>query len=218
MKYLFVRLSCKAEKDRWDEFRKQDPNQIILCGDDTIDSNYKLEGDVLYLKCGDNYGSLPEKMIFTYNSLLLIDKFKDVDRFIKVDSDCTITPKFNNTLHITKNALMEHDYCGQMLSYQNNPPDYVGQYHFNRVPKGSYWDNRTYRGDWGKWADGGCSYILSRKSLECVSKTYGFDDIEKVRTDHIYEDLMMSLILRKYNIVPSKVSIGIKNKHYMHIG
>tara|TARA_B110000967_G_C18594613_1_gene416164 strand:+ start:220 stop:423 length:204 start_codon:yes stop_codon:yes gene_type:complete len=55
------------------------------------------------------------------------------------------------------------------------------------------------------YLDGGSSYILSRRALICVSYEYKFSDIETIRENHIWEDLMIALILKKYHIYPKKI-------------
>lgn len=77
-------------------------------------------------------------------------------------------------------------------------------YHFGRVPKDSYWNNRKYTGKMKPYADGGCSYILSRKAVKEITKQYGFNKLEQVYKDHIYEDMMVGLLLNKVGITPVK--------------
>ena len=71
-------------------------------------------------------------------------------------------------------------------------------YHFGRVPKDSYWNNRKYTGKMKPYADGGCSYILSRKAVKAITNQYGFDKLEQVYRDHIYEDMMVGSVCRRW--------------------
>ena len=112
MKVLFVRVSCQKEKDLWPRLRRHKFHQVIICGDPKLKTNYKLDGDVLYLKCRDGYDGLPEKMIAAFNALLKIEKFNNIDRFLKLDSD----NKLRSSCRINRNeTILNHDYVGQKI-------------------------------------------------------------------------------------------------------
>ena len=54
------------------------------------------------------------------------------------------------------------------------------------------------------YADGGCSYVLSRSALRLITNEYGFDQLDTVYKNHIYEDVMIGLLLKKHNVTPHK--------------
>ena len=56
---------------------------------------------------------------------------------------------------------------------------------------------------------GGQGYILSRKAMKIISNY--FTNIEKIFKNHIYEDVMIALILNEHNIKPVKIKQIIKS-------
>lgn len=200
MKPLLLRVSCQKESHKWKAFGHKTHSQIILCGDPNLKTNYKLENDILYLKCRDTYDALPQKMIAAFNAVLRIPEFKDVDRFIKLDSDNRIRSSFRPN---RDRVIASNHYVGQQIWWMKNKENPRG-YHLGRVPKNSYWHNRKYTGEMKPYADGGCSYILSRKAVREITKQYGFDKLDQVYKEHIYEDMMVGLLLNKVGITPVK--------------
>ena len=200
MNVLFIRVSCQKESKTWDMLRRHKFPQVIICGDPNLKENYKLVDDVLYLKCRDSYDALPEKMIASFNALLSISKFDKYDRFLKLDYDNRV----RNSCTLKNNKdIIKHDYVGQKiwtLERGENPRGY----HFNRVDEYSYWHKRLYEGPMFPYADGGCSYILSRRALELITEDHGFDSLDEVYKKHIYEDMMIGVLLKKYKITPKK--------------
>ncbi len=198
MKYLFVRLSCQKERGMWDEIRRQNTNQIIICGDQSIDDHYKLVDDVLYLKCRDSYDGLPEKMIFAFNALLDIKKFSDVERFIKLDSDLVTCNDFQMS-----ERMMANDFSGPHL-VQDGDESVSRIYHFQYIKDSkNYWYNRPYDGPYSRlWLMGGFGYALSRKGMELLCDHYGFEDREEIYKTHIYEDIMIASILHNKGVIP----------------
>jgi len=200
MSVLFVRISCQKEKKHWPRLRAHKHTQVIVCGDPELKENYKLDGDILYLKCNDTYEALPEKMIAAFNALIRIPQFKMFDRFLKLDFDNGV----RNSCKIDQyKDIQLHDYVGQKiydLTHRENPRDH----HFKRVSESSYWHQRKYTGEMVPYADGGCSYVLSRKAMILITNEYGFDSLDKIRKTHIYEDMMVGLMLKKHNITPFK--------------
>ena len=200
MNVLFIRISCQKEKNHWPRLRKHNYNQVIVCGDPDLEENYKLEGDVLYLKCRDSYESLPEKVIAALNAVISIRKFDIFDRFLKLDFDNGVrtSSKIEECVDIERN-----DYVGQKiytLKSGENPRDY----HFKRVSESSYWQGRKYTGPMVPYADGGCSYVLSRKAVTLITNDYGFDSLDEIRKTHIYEDMMIGVLLKRHNITPHR--------------
>ena len=68
------------------------------------------------------------------------------------------------------------DYTGQQLNTEGG----YRRYHWGKCSKGSYWDEREYYGDYVNWLDGGSTYILSRRAMISINKTYKMEDSEGV--------------------------------------
>ena len=204
---LIVRISCQTEKEKWDKFRshKFDLPQIIVCGDNTIDDFYKLDGDVLYLKCGDLWEHLPEKMIFLCHALSTKD-FEQYTHFIKCDADIEPSSSFNKEKFI--NSIKGHDYAGA----RTHLPKYgKGIYHLKKnLSDDCYWKRKSYiEPDFFKatYALGGFGYILSKKSVEIISNYINLTQTQLIRKRYIYEDSMIGIILKKYKITPRKINL-----------
>jgi len=134
-------------------------------------------------------------------------RFKDISYVVKMDSNNSI--KENNIQNIILNieSLEEYDYFGQSLNI------YKGQanrkYHFSKVKKSSKWHNKEYMGDYCDWLGGGYTYCLSRKSIRIIKNEYNLNNYKSCADKHIFEDIMIALILKKNKIFPIEKNLGI---------
>ena len=161
-----------------------------------MNKEYELQDNVLYMNCNDLYDGLPEKMIYCINYILQNDKFKKFTHILKIDDhDNKISEKTINTIKKYKNILNQYDYIGQQINIGSNG---IKKWHFKKLSKES------------RWADGGCSYILSKRSMYYINSIFNLKNIEKLRDQEIYEDLMIAKVLKKFNIVPHKISYGVE--------
>ena len=60
-----------------------------------------------------------------------------------------------------------------------------------------------YNGRYVDWASGGATYFLSSSS---INKWKNFHELSPIRFHHIYEDLAVSLFLKKCNISPIQIN------------
>tara|TARA_Y100000741_G_scaffold340006_1_gene301255 strand:- start:2 stop:679 length:678 start_codon:yes stop_codon:yes gene_type:complete len=208
---LIVIISCEKHKHIWGKiFKKGLDNIIIICGKESITKNnegkeYILDGKILYLNCNDNYEGLPEKIIYAINSILEIEKFKNYTHVMKIDDhdnnfDYTLNDKIASHIDINSiNSSQEflYDYLGQRMHTYIMP-----NWHINKCSPSSHWNKKSYDGPITPYLDGGSSYILSRKAMEIIRNKYNFIDINSIRDKHIWEDLMIALILKENNIYP----------------
>ena len=97
-------------------------------------------------------------------------------------------------------CLLNHHY-NKLVEF---PHGGIRSWHFNKCPENSYWNYKLYKGPYTTWVDGGCGYLLSKKSMNLITEYYDSnqDDIFK---NHIYEDLMIALILFHHNILGTKI-------------
>jgi len=194
---IIVRVSCIKEKHRWEQMKSTDHRgftHVILCGDPELDTNYKLVDGILYLKCGDLYEHLPEKMIAAYCAVK--ELFSHYIHIIKVDSDVNydqISKFYSRNL---VNFLI-HDYSGAVIY-----PGHSSGYHTRAVQKDSRWANTWTKALPGKFLDGGRTYTLSRKSVEEITKQYNFSNLDKVGDEYVLEDHMIGYLLHIRGIQP----------------
>tara|TARA_R110001606_G_scaffold350860_1_gene500991 strand:+ start:2932 stop:3585 length:654 start_codon:yes stop_codon:yes gene_type:complete len=159
----------------------------------------QLEENVIQLKCRDLYEDLPEKMFAIYCYLAdqgYVDKY---DYFWKIDDDIDWmrwNPHRENEL---LRSLDGHDYAGLQVKTKAGKRGW----HLGRVQEDSPWYNKKYNGRYVDWASGGATYFLSSSS---INKWKNFHELSPIRFHHIYEDLAVSLFLKKCNISPIQIN------------
>ena len=205
---LIVVLSCQKNKHIWSKIiNKNIKNLIIFCGDPNLKSNYLYKNNILYLKCEDTYDHLPTKIYMMINAILDIDDFSSITHIFKLDDHDTVFD--NNIIKKIKSLKRENmDYSGQNICDVLD-----SKWHYNKCPKSSIWHNKPYSGDYVPWADGGCGYLLSRKSMGLIKNNLSKNEIYK---KHIYEDMMIALVLHNFNISPKKINNIIRSRDRWH--
>jgi hypothetical protein len=212
MRLLTCVLSCQKNKELWPEILSRLQENIIIFSGGSDISYLDPTGKLLYLNCNDFYEGLPEKIICMIEQVLKLKEFNDVTHILKIDDHDTMFTKDSIQTILKLKELNEYEYLGQNI--QTVHPFIGGNrsYHFRKVTPGSYWDSRPYNGPYTDWADGGCTYILSRKALEIIHSKYNSSQLTKLRQNEIYEDLMIAKLLLP--IVPKKVSYNIKGDKF----
>ena len=208
MNILPVIVSCKKNEDLWTNILKINPHAIVFYGDPTLIENYNYDKNkrILALKCNDFYEGLPEKMIALICAILELKCFQHIKYILKVD-DHDVVNKIVN-LGYVKHRLVLHpqpSYIGNRIIQTTNFFKPMRAWHFGKCSPGSYWEKRKYMGEYTSWADGGQSYILRRDAMEKISMVYNFSNLEIIGKKHIYEDVMIALILKKFHINPRKI-------------
>ena len=210
---LGIRVSCQAESSWWPGFKSKKIRQVIIVGDPNLDKKWRLkDGRILYLRCKDGWEHLPEKMIAAYSAVVQIPEFKDHTHFLKLDRDNIITNRFRAHRSPLIKLL---DYTGQYIHTPHRT--LAGIYHLGRVSETCPWYNKRYRQFRGQptykfpFALGGASYILSRKAIEILRSFYTFENLHLVEQEHIYEDLMIGILLKMNGISPRKIAYGISS-------
>lgn len=211
---LGIRVSCQAESKYWLSFNSKTIRQVIIVGDPNLDKKWRLkDGRILYLRCRDGWEHLPEKMIAAYSAVVQIPEFREHTHFLKLDRDNTITPRFRAHRSPLIKSL---DYAGPVIHTPHRT--LAGVYHLGRVPETCPWYNKRYRQFRGQptykfpFHLGGNSYILSRKAINILRSYYTFENLHLVEQEHIYEDLMVGMLLKMNGIPPRKISYGIYNR------
>ena len=204
---LVVVISCHKHKDKWPAIlTKGIQNLIIITGGDTL----QRDGQLLHLNCSDTYDGLPEKIICMVEYIVKSEEFKDITHILKIDDNDAFFTQQNIYTILGLEELKTHDYIAQQLNTANNPKiDLVRRYHISKVQKGSYWYHKPYDGEFTDWADGGCSYILSRDAMTFMTYVYKSTDLDCIRRHEILEDVMVAKILRTFNIFPKQIDYGI---------
>lgn len=199
---IIVIMSCQKNSNLWINLNKYSKKSIIFCGDPNLNSNYIYKDRILYLKCEDTYDHLPTKVFMMINAILDINEFSNVTHIFKVDDHDT---HFDNNImeKIKKEIKIDSDYCGQKLNIFT-AKDFRGNttWHYKKCPISSIWHNKPFLGKYVPWCDGGCGYLLSRKSMKIIVDNLSKENIYK---KYIYEDLMIATVLFENNIHPKKI-------------
>ena len=173
-----------------------------------MDKEYELNDNILYMNCNDLYDGLPEKIIYCINYILNNKEFNKYTHILKIDDhDNKISKETINIIKKYKNILNNYDYIGQKINKGTNG---IRKWHFKKLSDKSRWYRKAYKGQFVDWIDGGCSYILNKRSMYYINSIYNLKNLEDLRNEEIYEDLMIAKVLKKFNIEPHKISYGVK--------
>ena len=213
-KLLTVFLSCAKEKHLWKNWAAHQ-DSVILCGDPLLEEDFVVKTDpkgkftILYLRCEDTYENLPHKMICAFHAIYNCDIFNDYSHIWKCDPiDTLINESRLNKIygHIDNESKGTEalDYGCRKIGPGKNQNR---KYHYGKVTPNSFWDEKPYAGSFKNYGLGGSDqnaggYILSRRSLHCLTNFYHPYQREVIYTQHIYEDLMVGLVLNKFSINP----------------
>ena len=212
MKILVTVLSCNKHENLWEEIASKGIDNLIIFTGGSNKTFYDSKTKVLHLKCSDTYEGLPEKMVIMMEYILHSTQFSDITHIIKIDDhDNVFTAKNIEDLYKIE-ELSEYHYVGQMI---NNLQIYPwvwfsgNKWHIGKVKKDCFWYNKYYSGGYLPWLDGGCSYILSKEAMQCISSWYNSSNVEELRQVEIFEDVMMAKILYHHNIFPKRINYNI---------
>jgi len=206
MKLLIVVMSCNKNWNLWKDVKnKIKKNFLIFTASPKNENWYDEDSRILYLNCRDTYESLPEKVICMIDQILQQPYFNKYTHILKIDDYEAVNLNPEKIRHIYKfPEIKSGDYLGQELLTTNGCRN-ARTYHFGKVSHESRWHERLYKGSFVPWFNGGKSYILSRKAMECVNSIYNSSNIELLRRYEIYEDLMIAKLLYKFSIFPREV-------------
>lgn len=201
---LIMIVSCEKHKANWNDLLVRNPKAILFYGNPELEENYQYDAEkrILTLKCNDFYEGLPEKMIAMINAVLQLQVFSTITHIFKIDDNDMRMKTLN--LEYINNIIMKNgnqNYMGFRVIYSNNNKP-CRTWHFEKCSSGSYWEHNTYRGPYTNWSDGGKGYVLSRHSMDKICTTYNFKNMKFIKKYHIYEDVMIALILKTHNIYP----------------
>jgi hypothetical protein len=213
MHLLVVVVSCNKHSHLWGKIKSRTNNDLIIISG-TNDRNrekrwYDKNEKVLWLNCNDYYDGLPEKIILMIEEVLHNPEFSHITHILKIDDHDT---DFND--HVIKNLynnniVKNFDYTGQKLNCWHG--NKTCSYHFGKVPQWSIWHNKTADVSDIVYFDGGCSYILNRHAMQIINRSYNDSNIDHLRNNEIYEDVMIGRILtNKHDVIYRQVNYGIK--------
>ncbi len=159
---------------------------VVVAGRYTFDS---FEGNVIKLACDDSYCGLPDKIVSAFKFISENSAFDSYTHFHKLDEDMTLIKEIDFELT---------DYMGMIAGKHT-----INRNHHIGRCEGHYWNDKPYEGEISDWCEGGLSYIVSRKAIECIAQADG--------TKYPLEDVMVANILENNGIYPKFVNI---NQYY----
>lgn len=152
-----------------------------------------IRGDVVGLKCPDNYESLHYKV---YESIKWVDSNTEYDYILKTDDDIIFNR--SNIEKIYKKIIeSECDYCGNFTLVQNG---YMSDWHFGKcydkiINKTHILCPKTY------YASGG-AYFLSRKFVKQYLNIF-----PTLNKNLIYEDAFMGVAFNECKKIDNSLKI-----------
>ncbi|MGB0549614.1 MAG: glycosyltransferase family 92 protein [Limisphaerales bacterium] len=193
---LVMVLSCIKYRGLWAKKLSVWEDTVVVTADPQLDDEFKAVGRILWVRCQDSYDALPVKVAMAFRAIVKMEAFASVTHILKTDDHDNSYSNSDLMRIKALPALKKHRYVGGQI---NAPVGNSRVYHFNKVPKQSFWDNREYTGDYVPWADGGCGYVIRRDALECFAL---FVNVTALPETEIYEDLMVAKVLAKCGIKP----------------
>ena len=161
---------------------KYDHYAIFYCGRDLNLQNDK----IIHLECNDCYEGLPNKVHKICKYLVEKHYTEKYTHFCKIDSTTKLKSLF---------PIVDKDYYGCVFE-DTEVSDYKRTYHQVRCSPNSQWRNKKYEGEFVPYCSGGRCYVLSNKSIECISLKPNNDE------EDIYEDLYIGKKLSECKIYP----------------
>jgi hypothetical protein len=166
-------------------------NSVVVVGG--YEEN-KLEGNIIKLTCDDSYCGLPDKVVSMFKFISENSAFDSYTHFHKLDEDMELIKEINFPLT---------DYMGLVAGRHT-----INRNHHIGRCEGHYWNDKPYEGEISDWCEGGFSYIVSRKAIECIAKADG--------TKYPLEDVMVGNILENNGIYPKYTNVNhyYKTNHW----
>jgi hypothetical protein len=159
---------------------------IVVAGGYATDS---YEGSVIKLNCDDSYCGLPDKITSLFKFISENPAFDSYTHFHKLDEDMTLIKEIDFELT---------DYMGMVAGKHT-----INRNHHIGRCEGHYWNDKPYEGEISDWCEGGLSYIVSRKAIECIAQADG--------KQYPLEDVMVANILENNGIYPKFTNM---NQYY----
>lgn len=211
-KVFVMVFSCVKNSHLWADIISRGVKDMLIVRGGLSGKKYSIKDNILSLNCNDDYDGLPEKTISVVDVFLNDPYFKDFTHILKVDDHDTFFD--NATIEKIENIKIkpDDDYVGQRV-WHSSSGRLCSKWHLQgkKCKEASYWSNREYDGEVpDSFARGGQAYILSRNAMEHINKTYSMDDLEELSKAHIYEDVMVGLILQKAGISAKHLRFGVK--------
>jgi len=209
MKLLVTVMSCHKNWHLWDDIKNKIKKDLIIFSYSPKKENWYDEKErILYLNCRDTYECLPEKVICMIEQILGKKYFNDITHILKIDDYDASKLTENKIKNLYKYSEIKNgNYIGQNIVEWSGSRTHT--YHYGKVSINSEWHNKPYNGVFVPWLNGGKSYILSRKAMQCINKEYNSKNLDLLYKNEIYEDLMISKLLYRYEIYPTEILYNI---------
>lgn len=204
----FMILSCSNMryqfnyKNKYDFFKKvyskdlfsNNYNYIFVCGNKEQNEEFIYNPDlnIVYVKCDDNYDSLPMKV---YMGIKYILKNENIEGIFKLD-DTSIINDFNVILDSLKNN-SKIDYFGA-IKEDNRKTKYYKLRH-SRLKRFQYPEKYKNVVFPNSYFCHGCGYYLSLQSCRII-----LDNL-KIIENNVLEDTCIGYILNCNNVFPVKI-------------
>lgn len=191
---LTLIVSCQSEQSLWSSCAEDD---LILCGDETLETEYKVDKNILWLKCNDKYEGLPAKMLRAYWVIMHDPKWQHVHVVLKMDmttfQEGVVTRPSRRDVY---RSSLKYAYCGCKIVQAKRK--HLGNWHIKLHQKHmkptSKWQHTKYIEPMVPYAAGGHWYQLRQDALRYLGRFYPVVSTV-IPQQHIFEDAMVGLLL-----------------------
>ena len=129
--------------------------------------------------------------------------YSNITHTLKIDDDNL----FHNYIYQELLSVIQDNIGHDYLACAINHPPCITDWHFGKCSPDSFWNDKHYNGPCVPWADGGCSYILSKHAHSFIIQITNPNNLNTIGNLHIYEDMFIGIVLHNNNIFPKLVKI-----------
>ncbi len=196
-------ITCKKNKHKQDLIRETwlksiNYPYVFVIGDESIQDEYFLDGDVLYVKCNDTYDYLTRKV---YKSIRIINSLFNPKFLLKIDDDLYIELDLFKKV-IEKSLKQRVQYGGLLVCFESSIRN-LNYSKFNTFPKHETDIDKIHKFIY----TAGPVYLLGKDALDCFSNSNKIDI-----TFTYMEDIDISIFLSKFGIYPMEINIVTGDK------
>lgn len=216
MKLLFLISSCSGRlQDIYNVVKDSEVFEDILLladGDEDDDTIiYHKDKRIIRVPVSDEYDKRVEQIVHAYHFIHDSEEHKDYTHIVQLqDKDSRIQHLKDFRDLLMKQPEFEDEkeyYLGERILTKINPT-----FHLKVVKPESPWHGKPYIGETTIYADGGISFlVLRRKALDHIYAYTHPLNKEFISRTYIYGDLMVAIILRKYDIHPKRIKNNLRD-------
>jgi len=185
--------SCKKNMYKFDEIRKYKwwpLNLFFIIGEPSLHTDYIIEGDIITVKCADNYDELTSK---TNLGVRAVYQTYDPAFIVKIDDD--MIPNIDLLFNVVP---LSCEYAGNYINIEPHVADYMNnKFEYPENQKDQYIIRHF------EYCPGG-SYYLGKKAIKLIAEN-------TIPYYTKYDDMNVGIFLNQNGIIPVESEIGFSD-------